>query len=87
MTINLGDHFERMVADLLSAGRFQNQSEVIRAGLRLLEDFEYHPDPKLEAELTRRLQNPAKPMPKEFFTRIKKQGRQRLQSRSFKKAA
>lgn len=87
MTINLGDHFERMVADLLSAGRFQNQSEVIRAGLRLLEDFEYHHDPKLEAELARRLQSPAKPMPKEFFTRIKKQGRQRLQSRSFKKAA
>ncbi len=87
MTINLGEHFERMVADLLSAGRFQNQSEVIRAGMRLLEDFEYSHDPKLETELTRRLKGPTKPLPKNFFTRIKKRGHQRLQSQSLKKAA
>jgi antitoxin ParD1/3/4 len=87
MTINLGEHFERMVADLLSAGRFQNQSEVIRAGLRLLEDFEYSHDPKLETELSRRLKGPVKPLPKDFFTRIKKHGRQRLQSSHLKKAA
>lgn len=38
--VNLGPHFERFVQDQLSAGRFQNASEVIRAGLRLLEDAE-----------------------------------------------
>ena len=87
MTINLGEHFERMVADLLSAGRFQNQSEVIRAGLRLLEDFEYRHDPKLEAELTRRLKGQTKPVSKNFFAQIKRRGRQRLQSQHLKKAA
>ena len=87
MTINLGEHFERMVADLLSAGRFQNQSEVIRAGLRLLEDFEYRHEPKLEAELTRRLKGQPKPMSQDFFTQIKKRGHRRLQSSSLKKAA
>ena len=87
MTINLGEHFEHMVADLLSAGRFQNQSEVIRAGLRLLEDFEYSHDPKLEAELTRRLKGRAKPLPKNYFTQIKKRGHQRLPSQHQKKAA
>lgn len=33
--VNLGPHFERFVQDQLNAGRFQNASEVIRAGLRL----------------------------------------------------
>jgi antitoxin ParD1/3/4 len=36
----LGDHFENFVDDRISAGRFKNASEVIRAGLRLLEEEE-----------------------------------------------
>lgn len=40
ISVNLGPHFEKLVRDLLSEGRFQNASEVIRAGLRLLEDHE-----------------------------------------------
>jgi antitoxin ParD1/3/4 len=38
--VHLGPHFERFVAAKLAEGRFQNASEVIRAGLRLLEDAE-----------------------------------------------
>lgn len=38
--VNLGPHFERFVQQKLEEGRFQNASEVIRAGLRLLEDAE-----------------------------------------------
>ena len=37
-SISLGDHFEDFVDDKVSTGRFKNASEVIRAGLRLLEE-------------------------------------------------
>ena len=40
-SISLGNHFERFVELSISAGRFNNASEVIRAGLRLLEEEEY----------------------------------------------
>lgn len=39
-SITLGDHFDDFVDDQLTEGRFSNASEVIRAGLRLLEDEE-----------------------------------------------
>lgn len=39
-SISLGDHFESFVDSKVNAGRFKNASEVIRAGLRLLEEEE-----------------------------------------------
>jgi antitoxin ParD1/3/4 len=39
-SISLGDHFEEFVDAKISTGRFKNASEVIRAGLRLLEEEE-----------------------------------------------
>ena len=39
-SVALGIHFESFVKQQLSAGRFNNVSEVVRAGLRLLEDHE-----------------------------------------------
>ena len=39
-SISLGDHFESFVDNSVSVGRFKNASEVIRAGLRLLEEEE-----------------------------------------------
>ncbi len=39
-SISLGDHFENFVDNKVSSGRFKNASEVIRAGLRLLEEEE-----------------------------------------------
>ena len=37
-SIALGDHFQDFVQKLVSRGRFGSTSEVIRAGLRLLEE-------------------------------------------------
>lgn len=39
-SISLGNHFENFIEHSLSEGRFKNASEVIRAGLRLLEEEE-----------------------------------------------
>ena len=37
-SISLGNYFDKFVQSLLNAGRYKNVSEVIRAGLRLLEE-------------------------------------------------
>ena len=39
-SISLGDYFDQFVQAQVSAGRYNNVSEVIRAGLRLLENEE-----------------------------------------------
>ncbi len=39
-SVSLGDYFENFVDNRVLEGRFKNASEVIRAGLRLLEDEE-----------------------------------------------
>ena len=39
-SVALGSHFEEFVKQQLESGRFNNVSEVVRAGLRLLEDDE-----------------------------------------------
>jgi len=39
-SISLGDYFDNFIQSSLQSGRFKNASEVIRAGLRLLEEEE-----------------------------------------------
>jgi antitoxin ParD1/3/4 len=39
-SISLGNYFDQFVSGQVSAGRYKNVSEVIRAGLRLLESEE-----------------------------------------------
>ncbi len=39
-SISIGDYFDSFIQNRISAGRFRNASEVVRAGLRLLEEEE-----------------------------------------------
>ena len=47
--INLTEYHDTFVAQLLESGRFRNASEVIRAGLRLLESQDREEQTKIEA--------------------------------------
>ena len=39
-SISIGDYFDNFIKNRISSGRYKNASEVIRAGLRLLEEEE-----------------------------------------------
>ena len=39
-SVTLGDHFDHFVTETLANGRYRSASEIIREGLRLLEDRE-----------------------------------------------
>jgi antitoxin ParD1/3/4 len=39
-SISIGDYFDNFIQNRISAGRYKNASEVVRAGLRLLEEEE-----------------------------------------------
>ncbi len=39
-SVTLGDHFDNFVGEKIAQGRFQSVSEVVRAGLRKLEEDE-----------------------------------------------
>ena len=39
-SVTLGDHYEMFINDQIQSGRYSSVSEVIKAGLRILEDSE-----------------------------------------------
>ena len=54
-SISLGDHYEKFIQNQLDSGRYNNASEVVRAGLRMLEDFEQSREHWLRNEIPARL--------------------------------
>ena len=47
--VNLSEYYDRFVAKSVQSGRYQNASEVVRAGLRLLAHEEHVEKAKLKA--------------------------------------
>ena len=71
----LNDHYENFIRKQLESGRYNNASEVVRAGLRMLEDFEAERERWLREEIPARLtelqRDPAKAIPAEtVFSRL-----------------
>lgn len=52
--VALGNHYEEFVQKQLESGRYNNASEVVRAGLRLLEDYEVARERWLDEEIPAR---------------------------------
>lgn len=46
--VNLTDHQHKLIKELVASGRYQNASEVVRAGLRLVESHEEERKEKIE---------------------------------------
>lgn len=71
-SVSLGGHFEEFMRNVIQEGRYKNASEVIRAGLRLLEQEEnkaislrYAIDEGLESGFVEDFN------PEEYLTKIK----------------
>jgi antitoxin ParD1/3/4 len=83
---SIGKHFEELIDDLVESGRYATASEVMREGLRLVEEREERRKLKLEA-LREEIQKgfDSGPMEEvdvqEWMKDIKARGRQRLAAR------
>lgn len=80
---SIGKHFENMIDGLIEDGRYATASEIIREGLRLVEEREEQRKVKLEAlraEIQKGLDSgPAEEVDiTEMMERIKREGRKRL---------
>lgn len=68
-SITLGDHFSDFVARQVSQGRYGSASEVVRAGLRLLEEHETKVAALREALKAGEASGPAEPFDFDAFAR------------------
>ncbi len=71
-SVSLGDHFAEFVEDRVRAGRYNTASDVVRAGLRLLEEQEAKLDAlRVELEKGER-SGPSRPFDFDAFLARKK---------------
>ncbi|MEM9387038.1 MAG: type II toxin-antitoxin system ParD family antitoxin [Pseudomonadota bacterium] len=66
-SINLGDHFTGFVSDLVAKGRYGSASEVVREGLRLIEEQEQKREALRRALLEGEESGTSERTPKEVF--------------------
>jgi antitoxin ParD1/3/4 len=84
---SIGKHFEGFIEGLLESGRYSTASEVMREGLRLVEEREEHRKARLEtlrAEIQKGLDSGPAEEVGDMFARIKAQGRKRLAAKNGK---
>ncbi len=48
-SVTISDHFDGFISSQVEAGRYETASEVVRAGLRMLEDYEIGYQRQLDA--------------------------------------
>jgi len=78
---SIGKHFEEFVEGLIESGRYSTASEVLRDGLRLIEEREERRKAKLEAlraEIQKGIDSGPAEEVGDMFERIKSEGRKRL---------
>jgi antitoxin ParD1/3/4 len=84
---SIGEHFEGFIQSLLESGRYSTASEVMRDGLRMMEEREQRRTAKLEA-LRAEIQKGLDSGPAEevgaMFARIKAEGRKKLATKNAK---
>ncbi|MET0221599.1 MAG: type II toxin-antitoxin system ParD family antitoxin [Tardiphaga sp.] len=82
----IGKHYEEFIRGLVESGRYSTASEVMREGLRLVEEKEEQRKIKLEAlraAIREGLDGPFEDIdPSELISRVKARGRERLKGRA-----
>ena len=74
-SVSLGDHFAAFVDGEVQNGRYASASEVIRAGLRLLEEREAHLAALRAALIEGEESGPSEPFDFDAFIASKRNGR------------
>jgi antitoxin ParD1/3/4 len=82
---SIGRHFEAFIESLIASGRYSTASEIIRDGLRMIEEREQDREAKLEwlrAAIQEGLDSgPSREVdPKTLAEEVKARGRQRLEA-------
>jgi antitoxin ParD1/3/4 len=84
---SIGKHFEDLIDGLIKDGRYATASEIIRDGLRLVEEREERRKAKLEAlraEIQKGIDSGPAEEVGDMFERIKAEGRKRLAAKNGK---
>jgi antitoxin ParD1/3/4 len=73
-SLSLGDHFARFVDEQVASGRYGSASDVVRAGLRLLEEHEMKLEALRSALIEGENSGEPEPLDVEEFLQAKRRG-------------